>query len=490
MSARPPLVFVTVGTDHHPFDRLIGYVDAWAAERGSSVRCVVQHGRSRPPAVAEARAFLPPAELERLLGEAAVVVTHGGPGSILGARDAGRIPVVVPRRPELEEHVDEHQVRFVARLAEAGEVFVADDESALRALLDAGVADPSAFLRPRQSEGADETAARFAALVDALFERREPSGPRILYVAGWGRSGSTLLDRMLGQVPGVFSAGELRDIWKRGVLEDRLCGCGERFSACQVWSEVGRRAFGGWDKVDVVELQRLRDRLDRPWAPPLVLGSRAVPGLDRDLARYVEALDRLYHAIRETTGSRVIVDSSKIPTYLLLLRHLPDVDLRVVHLVRDSRGVVHSWQRHVERSDAGEGGPVAEAELPRYGTAPAAVRYLFYNGLTHAVRWGLPSLFLRYEDLVRDPAPALRGILRHVGVEADEAALGFIGDGTLELGANHTVDGNPMRLSTGAVRLREDDAWRREMEPRARRLVSAVTAPLLSRYGYRPWSGR
>jgi UDP-N-acetylglucosamine transferase subunit ALG13 len=485
MGASPPLVFVTVGTDHHPFDRLVGWMDAWAAERGSAVRCLVQHGRSRAPSFAEARAFLPPGELARLFGEATVVVAHGGPGTILGARDAGAVPVVVARRPELGEHVDGHQVRFVGRLAETGEIHRADDAAQLRTLLEAALADPSSFRRPRGGEGAEETAARFGALVDGLSDRPGTNGPRILYVAGWGRSGSTLLDRMLGQVPGVFSAGELRDVWRRGVLEDRLCGCGERFSACPVWTEVGRRAFGGWEGVDVVEMQRLRDRLDRPWAPPMVLGSRVLPGLDRDVARYVDALERLYFAIHETTGARVIVDSSKIPTYLLLLRRIPGVDLRVVHLVRDSRGVVFSWQRHVERIDGGK--ERVENELRRYGTGSAAARYLFYNGLTHAVQLGLPSLFMRYEDLVRAPSPALESVLRHAGIGGNESALRFIGARSVELGVNHTVDGNPMRLSTGTVQLREDDEWRRRMNPKARRLVSAVTAPLLSRYGYRPW---
>jgi UDP-N-acetylglucosamine transferase subunit ALG13 len=487
MVASPPLVFVTVGTDHHPFDRLVRWVDAWAADRGAAVRCVVQHGRSRAPVAAEARAFMPPAELASLLEEAVVVVAHGGPGTILGARDAGAVPVVVPRRPELGEHVDGHQVRFVDRLATAGEVHRADDEGQLRALLDAALVDPAPFRRPRQGGTADAAAARFGSLVEGLFDPPGAGGPSILYVAGWGRSGSTLLDRMLGQVPGVFSAGELRDIWRRGVLEDRLCGCGERFSACPVWTDVGRRAFGGWDRIDVLDMQRLRDRLDRPWTPPLVLGSRLLPGLDRDVERYVDALERLYLAILETTGARVVVDSSKIPTYLLLLRRIPRVDLRVVHLVRDSRGVVFSWQRHVERLDAAKGSPDEERELIQYGTASAAARYLFYNGLTHAVQLGLPSLFLRYEDLVRAPSPALANVLRHAGIGVNAGTLGFIGDRSVELGVNHTVDGNPMRLSTGAVGLREDDEWRRRMAPGTRRLVSAVTAPLLARYGYRPW---
>ena len=61
---------------------------------------------------------------------------------------------------------------------------------------------------------------------------------RVLYVAGTGRSGSTLVSTILGHLPGVFSAGELRFLWLRGVTQDQMCGCGARFSACPVWVDV------------------------------------------------------------------------------------------------------------------------------------------------------------------------------------------------------------------------------------------------------------
>ena len=74
---------------------------------------------------------------------------------------------------------------------------------------------------------------------------------RVLFIGGWGRSGSTLLDRVLGHVPGVVSLGEVREIWVRGVIEDRPCGCDRPFSECPFWTEVGDRAWGGWRSFDV-----------------------------------------------------------------------------------------------------------------------------------------------------------------------------------------------------------------------------------------------
>src|SRR5207249_8771406 len=73
---------------------------------------------------------------------------------------------------------------------------------------------------------------------------------KVLYVAGSGRSGSTILDRILGQVDGFFSAGELCNLWGRGLLARRRCGCGTPVPDCPVWGAVLAEAFGGADQVD------------------------------------------------------------------------------------------------------------------------------------------------------------------------------------------------------------------------------------------------
>jgi UDP-N-acetylglucosamine transferase subunit ALG13 len=117
-----PLVVALAGTDHHPFARMVEWVDA-AASRRPDVRFLVQHGSAtRAPQIAEGAPFLTHDRLVALLADAAVVICHGGPGTITDAREAGHVPLCMPRDPELGEHVDGHQQRFAAMVGSAGVV--------------------------------------------------------------------------------------------------------------------------------------------------------------------------------------------------------------------------------------------------------------------------------------------------------------------------------------------------------------------------------
>jgi UDP-N-acetylglucosamine transferase subunit ALG13 len=113
------LVVALTGTDHHPFERLVSWIDA-AAVRRSDVRFVVQHGLSTAPRVAEGHRFIVHHDLLWLLSRASAVVCHGGPGLITEAREAGHVPLCVPRDPQLKEHVDGHQQRFASVAAREG----------------------------------------------------------------------------------------------------------------------------------------------------------------------------------------------------------------------------------------------------------------------------------------------------------------------------------------------------------------------------------
>jgi Sulfotransferase domain len=186
-------------------------------------------------------------------------------------------------------------------------------------------------------------------------------------------------------------------------------------------------------------------------------------------------------AIMDVTSARVVIDSSKIPSHALLLRRIRSVDLRVVHLVRDSRGVAFSWQKHVRKAASGGEGDY----LYRFNPASASIRWVGYNGITHAFKpLGVPYIFMRYEELVRDPRRELERILHLVGTDDLRTSLSFLHDREVELQPNHTVDGNPIRFLRGPVEIRPDHEWKQRMDPRDRRIVTAMTLPLLLAYRY------
>lgn len=164
-------VVVTVGTDHHPFDRLIAWVDAWAAAH-PDVAVLIQRGTTAAPEHAESVEMLAYDDLVAAMAAADAVVAQGGPAAIMDARSVGHRPVVVPRRAGLGEHVDDHQITFIGWMAERELVWSADTGDDLAGLLDRALADPRALRIPPDDRAAEETIARFGAVVDPLLERR------------------------------------------------------------------------------------------------------------------------------------------------------------------------------------------------------------------------------------------------------------------------------------------------------------------------------
>jgi UDP-N-acetylglucosamine transferase subunit ALG13 len=161
-----PFIFVTAGTDHHPFDRLIDWSERWLCER--RVSCLIQVGTSRPPARGRWVDYLPYQEVERAMDAATVVVCHGGPGMITLALNFGTKPIVVPRQHALGEHVDDHQTVFARRLAAEGEIDLAETEESFRYALDTAISHGRPAHRARRPRATDATVRRFTELVDEM----------------------------------------------------------------------------------------------------------------------------------------------------------------------------------------------------------------------------------------------------------------------------------------------------------------------------------
>jgi hypothetical protein len=301
---------------------------------------------------------------------------------------------------------------------------------------------------------------------------------RVLYIAGWGRSGSTLVEGMLDQVRGFVGVGEVKFLWERGLIENRRCSCGTPIRACEFWTSVLRRAYGRTPATEtVLALDSASNRFRTRHLPRLLARPYATPG---DLTEYYAALGRLYRAMREESGAQVVVDSSKFPSYLVALLNTPGLDVRVAHIVRDPRAVAYSWQRHKPDPDA-----PGDAMMPRLNPGATALYWSAWNLATERLvrRAGVPYLRFRYEDLVTDPAATLTVIADLAGVQTDELPL--LDDETTVLAPTHQVSGNPVRFRTGATTLRLDDEWKLGLSPGARHLTGTLTAPLRRRYGYR-----
>ena len=161
------LVVVAVGADPHPFDRLIGYVDDWVASRPDVV-VVMQRGPTPPPVHGETFPLLPHDELRMLLGMADAVVVHAGPATVMEARAMGRLPIVVPRRRELGEHADDHQLGFARHLSTHGLARMAIDAEGLGQELAEALARPDRF-RVRVESGAVPGVVGFGRVIDELL---------------------------------------------------------------------------------------------------------------------------------------------------------------------------------------------------------------------------------------------------------------------------------------------------------------------------------
>ncbi|RAO47100.1 hypothetical protein GAR06_02615 [Micromonospora saelicesensis] len=174
-------LLVAVGTDKHPFDRLVDWLAQWHAQAAGPIGLTMQHGHTTAPQLSGAVPFLGHDALQQAMIDADLVVCHGGPATILEARRHGHLPIVVPRDPARGEHVDNHQLLFARRLGAAGLVALCETREALHDALAAGMADPSRYAvaaDPEAHQARRAAVARVGQIVDDLVARSTPRPPR------------------------------------------------------------------------------------------------------------------------------------------------------------------------------------------------------------------------------------------------------------------------------------------------------------------------
>ena len=335
---------------------------------------------------------------------------------------------------------------------------------------------------------------------------------KVLKITGLGRSGSTILDVVLGNHPQIESVGEVGNLMRngwisheslRGIDPKRLrrpiCTCGKRLDvlyveapdeACPFWSSVRREWVERTDGESIESYPKLQNgfELKRRW-PRLLYEKRRPSAPFRSYARLTRAF---FESIRAVSGKPVIVDSAAIPVRTFALGMIPGMDLYVIHLVRDGRGVATSHRRSFEANLRARSTRDHEGH-PKWKTAVR--RRVLY--LVSVVRWTVQNLAsewvcrqlgpertmrLRYEDFVADPKSALGRIGSLIELDLTDVAEAASAGKPMRAG--HNIGGNRTKKS-GVITLRPDAReWERALSPTEQRLSWMLMGWLMRRYGY------
>ncbi len=294
--------------------------------------------------------------------------------------------------------------------------------------------------------------------------------PTVIFIVSSGRSGTTLLGNLLGQMDDSVHVGELHDLWDDVALGEKVCSCGQPYRECVFWGEVIRHIPEDFQPAVPHHYLDQRDKIRLQHIVASDMGLMPNPLVTT--TDYQAAAQRLYTTIQTDSGACVIVDSSKLPRYLYLTEALPNIDVYPIHLVRDPRAVAYAQKNRTKNHFTSE-------SLLR-----STLRWVRQNAVV-SWYWGRKNrrcLRLRYEDFAANPAPTLHAITAYAGIQDVEFKQSNEG-WYFEL--QHVVSGNPIRVKTGWIPIKLEEEWRRHITRWDYAFVTLLTFPLLLLYGYR-----
>ncbi|WP_171173137.1 sulfotransferase [Ruegeria sp. HKCCD8929] len=295
--------------------------------------------------------------------------------------------------------------------------------------------------------------------------------PKVIYVAGYGRSGSTLLDIVLGHHPQIFGAGEISTILRHVWPNNEFCACGDRVKSCDVWAPLIENWAANRDNPE--QFVRLQQKMETV-SPLSAWASRRLK------ETYASLSVDLYRSILQRTNCDYVLDASKNPSRGLRLAEAGSAELFVIHLIRDARAVASSMSKALKRN--AESG--LQKEIKPRPAAWTAMRWMQYNYYSERLAKKVGpqrSVRVRYEDFVASPGEQLERIGKMTGVDTGNL-VEMVRSGQAFV-PQHQVAGNRIRMG-GPLKLRNDITWKGEIPDSMKRQVEIIAAPLLRRYGY------
>lgn len=304
------------------------------------------------------------------------------------------------------------------------------------------------------------------------------TGITILYVMGYGRSGSTLLDRVLGSYEGVAGCGELSNIVESGWINDEYCSCGHKVSKCKFWSDVySLWSFGkqAKDEKEFHSLQKKYESHESFWK------SVTYPNVTRshEFECYLHDLGLLYSCIREVSGNDMIVDSSKNVARAYNLSLLPCVSVKWLHLVRDCRGVVSSLEKTFTQ-DLKKG---VQRSIGGTHWMRTILAWSIYNYECEILKKRIQSdsILIKYEDFSSNPSDELK----RIGDIIDVPALTSETWDRFSSSQNdtHIAAGNRLRMQNEIV-INPDNKWHTTLPEWKKQSIRIFASHLMRKYRY------
>lgn len=309
----------------------------------------------------------------------------------------------------------------------------------------------------------------------------------LVYIASIGRSGSTLLESMLGAHTHVQTMGELH-IWPHEIEAGgvRPCSCGEFVDKCTFWSEMQRRVnplkqpsprlhfFREKHNAGrTLRLQRLK-----AYKPNAAIDAKEQRDIDTYGQNNYEIFKHFLDVMKEQLDESPawIVDASKDPYRLLWLKRSGLFNIKVIHLVKNPNAFIYSVTKHLILDERG-----FNLHKRMYYTARQSVAWIIQNALFSKIASNVLApedyLLIKYETLASEPKKTFQAVCDLMDVPYEEQAVEDFRSGSV-----HTIAGNPMRYEKRGIVL--DEKWKTRLPQSSKTLASLLTAVNKSDYGY------
>lgn len=252
---------------------------------------------------------------------------------------------------------------------------------------------------------------------------------KIIYIAGDGRSGSTLLDSVLSNIDNSISVGECHRFWNRFYEKETFCGCSEKIEECSLWAKVDKRLKEEFPNYDPIIFQEQVKRIQ------FYKNFKNIPQIieNEEWKSFCEIVKYFYKSVSLISEKKVIIDSSKSIGWAYLLQNLNFCDLRIIHLERNLSSVANSWKKTIILPEYYD----KKVFMPKKSNFLILKSWLKIKFLARKLKMLSPYFYMRYEELCRNPNYSLNRLQKFVEENLDL--------GNLQMQLNHAIGGNPMR---------------------------------------------